>query len=683
MMLSSTKQQDRPNVHQWIEQLLSFASAHPQLLGLIVCFAAAAEAIVVVGAFVPGTAIILGISGIAGATSLSLWPLVLWATLGAAIGDGASYWIGRYYGGALAGRWPFSSRPQILKKGSAFFDRHGGKSVFFGRFVPGIKAVVPAIAGMLKMPVPGFLAANLSSGLIWAAIHVLPAAAAGVLVATIGAVSGRLVAALVGTIVAILVAFWLAQVLVIRAAPWVALGYRKAVSLLSRSDHYLARRFARVLDPGNPHLLGAVGWSALFLLAAIGLIAVVEDIVTADPLVRADASISHFVQSLRTPPFDRLMVRVTEFGDSIVVGVTVVALLAALVLARRWRPALAVASAFALASAAVPLIKLALHRQRPMELYSGAELFSFPSGHSTFSALLLATMAMLIAQRLRVRDQIAIWTAALLGIVAIGTSRIYLGAHWPSDVFGGILVGTLISCLLALILAFKARAGRAGVWSGITATAVFLSFGTVHGELVAPRDLARYASSSTRASMSEAAWLAEGWRQLPQRRIDLLGETEEPFSLQYLGPTQEIANRLVKDGWQRAPAANSTVFLRLMSATTTLASVPPLPLLHDGAWPVLTMASAAEDTSQRLVFRLWPSAHLIGAGKTDQKLWLGSVTVETIVHPYGALSVLRDEPAPPTRAIEATTFLSSSPAFTPAQRSSANGTEVLLLKARD
>jgi membrane protein DedA with SNARE-associated domain len=147
------------------------------------------------------------------------------------------------------GRWPFSSRPQILKKGSAFFSRHGGKSVFFGRFVPGIKAVVPAIAGMVKMPVPGFLAANLSSGLIWAAIHVLPAAAAGVLVATIGAVSGRLVAALVGAIVAVLIAFWLARVLVFLAAPWVALGYRRAVSLLSRSDNYLARRFARVLDP--------------------------------------------------------------------------------------------------------------------------------------------------------------------------------------------------------------------------------------------------------------------------------------------------------------------------------------------------------------------------------------------------------------------------------------------------
>jgi undecaprenyl-diphosphatase len=512
---------------------------------------------------------------------------------------------------------------------------------------------------------------------------VLPAAAAGVLVATIGAVSGRLVAALVGAAVAILVAFWLAQLLVTRAAPWVAVGYRRAVARLSQSKNGLLRRAAKALDPSNAHLLGAAGWSALFVLAAIGFMDVIEEIVTADRLLRADASISHLVQSLRVPPLDRLMVGVTEFGDSIVVTVTLAALLAVLALARKWRPVLAVACAFALAAVAVPLIKLGLHRPRPIDLYSGAELFAFPSGHSAFSTLLFATLAMLIAPSLRTRGQIALWTAALLGIVAIGTSRIYLGAHWPSDVLGGVLVGTLISCLLALLLAYKTRIGRAGMWSGTAAAAVFLITGIVHGELAASRDMARYARVSSPATMAEAAWLAQGWSELPLHRIDLFGETEEPLFLQYSGPIQQIADRLAKDDWQRVQNAKPADFLKLLSPTTTLASLPPLPLLHNGSWPVLTMVRVAQSANRRSVLRLWPSTHVVSTGAGEQPLWLGSLTVETIAHPYGALSALHEEPAPATLASAAAAFLRASPALAPASRSAADGQDVLLLKARD
>lgn len=668
-------------MHHWTELLLAFAGAHPQLLGLIACVAAFTEAIVVVGAVVPGTAIVLAVSGLAGATNLPLWPLVLWTTLGAALGDGSAYLVGRHYGGALTRRWPFSTHPQILEKGSAFFRRHGGKSVFFGRFVPGVKAIVPVVAGMLEMPLPGFLVANLSSGLIWAAAHVIVAAVAGVVLASIGAVSGRLVGALAGAVVALLVAFWLARLLVMRAAPWAALAYRGSVARLAGSRFRLARRAADALSPANPHLLGTVGWSALFVLAAVGLMGVIEDILNADPLVQADASISHLVQSIRTEPLDRVMVAVTALGDSVVITVAVVALLAALALARQFRSALAVAAAFVLASAAVPLIKLALHRQRPIELYTGAELFAFPSGHTTFSTLLLATIAMLIAPRLKLGGQVALWTAALFGVAAIGTSRIYLGAHWPSDVFGGVLVGTLISCALALILTFKTRIGDAGWWCGAATAFVFLAFGLVHGELSAAGSLVRYAHVATPATMAESAWLSGGWKDLPEHRVDLLGETEEPLFLQYAGPLSEITDRLAEGGWQRPETASPKTYLRLISATAKLDTVPPLPLLHKGAWPGLTMVKPDGSAGSRLVLRLWPSGHDVTGGAGDAPLWLGSLTVETITHPYRALSTLRDEGASPEAMQAIEMLLGGSPGLTSARRTSEGGREALLVVA--
>ncbi len=69
---------------------MALSSAHPLLIGLIVFASATAEAIIFVGALVPGTAIILAVSGVAGAANLPLWPLILWASAGAALGDGAS-----------------------------------------------------------------------------------------------------------------------------------------------------------------------------------------------------------------------------------------------------------------------------------------------------------------------------------------------------------------------------------------------------------------------------------------------------------------------------------------------------------------------------------------------------------------------------------------------------------------
>ena len=269
------------------------------------------------------------------------------------------------------------------------------------------------------MPVPRFLAANLSSGVIWAAVHVVPAAAAGVLLVTVGAVSGRLLAALVAGLVGYFLRHSLARVPgPARRAVGGRAAIASAVVRLAQSKSTLVRRVAEAADPRNPRLLDAVGWSALFVLAAIGFAGVVEDLVAKEPLVRADTAISQLVQSVRTPLLDRVMVGITEFGDPVVVIVVVATLLASLALARQWRPALVVGSAFILATATVPLIKLILHRQRPIDIYSGAELFSFPSGHSTFATLLFATLALLIAPQFKRRAQIAAWTAALLGVIS-------------------------------------------------------------------------------------------------------------------------------------------------------------------------------------------------------------------------------------------------------------------------
>jgi membrane protein DedA with SNARE-associated domain len=110
------------------------------------------------------------------------------AVLGAVLGDALSYWLGRRFGGSLAGVWPFTRNPGLLPRGVGFFRKWGGLSVFIGRFFGPLRAVVPLAAGIMQMPSGRFWIANVASALVWAPMLML-----------VGDWIGRLGGRLIGT----------------------------------------------------------------------------------------------------------------------------------------------------------------------------------------------------------------------------------------------------------------------------------------------------------------------------------------------------------------------------------------------------------------------------------------------------------------------------------------------------
>ena len=102
------------------------------------------------------------------ADSLPYLPIVAGAVTGAVLGDTVSFWIGHRFGGGIARFWPFTRNPELLSKGIRFFARHGGKSVFIGRFFGPVRAVIPLAAGVMRMPRDRFWVANVSSAIVWA-----------------------------------------------------------------------------------------------------------------------------------------------------------------------------------------------------------------------------------------------------------------------------------------------------------------------------------------------------------------------------------------------------------------------------------------------------------------------------------------------------------------------------------
>ena len=157
-----------------LAELIEWIQAHPHWAGLFVLVVSALESFLVVGLFVPGTVVMFGIGAMIAAGSMELVSTLVWATIGAVIGDGTSYLIGRFYHQRLRVIWPFRSYPQMIARGVDFFHKHGGKSIVLARFVGPVRPLVPAVAGMLDMPAGRFFMFNTLSAILWAPAYILP-----------------------------------------------------------------------------------------------------------------------------------------------------------------------------------------------------------------------------------------------------------------------------------------------------------------------------------------------------------------------------------------------------------------------------------------------------------------------------------------------------------------------------
>ncbi|HEX3884336.1 MAG TPA: DedA family protein [Stellaceae bacterium] len=151
-----------------VHPLLAFIAAHANWAIVIMFVTSFGESFAFLSLLFPGTTLLIAAGALMADGSLPYWPVIIGAVAGAVLGDTVSYWIGRRYGGALARVWPFSRDPEMLPKGIRFFERHGGKSVFIGRFFGPLRAVIPLAAGVLRMPSGWFWVANFVSAIVWA-----------------------------------------------------------------------------------------------------------------------------------------------------------------------------------------------------------------------------------------------------------------------------------------------------------------------------------------------------------------------------------------------------------------------------------------------------------------------------------------------------------------------------------
>ena len=128
---------------------------------------AALESSTIAGIIIPGSALVALAGLLCAQKVFDIGDMILFVTLGAVLGDNISYYLGTH-----ANRF-FKKENKIFKlshvqRGEKFFQKHGNKSVFLGRFIGPIRSIIPFIAGISKMNRWTFLFWNVTSAIVWA-----------------------------------------------------------------------------------------------------------------------------------------------------------------------------------------------------------------------------------------------------------------------------------------------------------------------------------------------------------------------------------------------------------------------------------------------------------------------------------------------------------------------------------
>lgn len=621
-------------------QLIDWVAQNPGWAHLAVFIISFAESMAVVGLLVPGVVTMFGIGALIAADALEFWPVLLWAVAGAVMGDGASYWLGYHFRDRLTQVWPFTRYPESLAAGVRFFEKYGGKSVAFGRFVGPVRAVIPLVAGMLAMRPSRFLVANVLSALAWAPAYLLPGIVFGASLELAAEVAFHLVVLLIATVALVWLVVWLVQQVFLLLSPH-ANAWLQALLRWSEVHPKLGEIAAALADPNHPDGRSLAVLATLLLLTTAVFVAVAGAVVSGGFSPAVDERVFETLQSLRTPFGDHVMVALSRFADTSVLLPVCVVLGVYLWGREHRRTGLYWVAAVAFGFLVPLVLKPLFQVPRPDIGIEDLSSWAFPSGHVLRASAVFGFLSVVISRGVSENWRWLPYSLAGALITLVGLSRLYLGAHWLSDVVGSLALG--LAWVSALGLAYRRHTQLNSPWRSLSVAAlaaVMVAFGaqTLWSQ---ETDVRRYQAVTPISKIDADQWRQALWRTLPGWRDDLREQRNQPLGLQYSGEPEQLGRLLEETGWEPAPMLDWESSLKLLSPDLPLQQLPVLPHVHDGRHGAFVWVKNLPEGG-RLVLRLWDSGYRLDP---EQKpVWLGSVSDQIKLTPLGLLAVPATSP---------------------------------------
>jgi membrane protein DedA with SNARE-associated domain/membrane-associated phospholipid phosphatase len=437
---------------------------------LLVGALAFAETGAFVGLIAPGeTAMLLG-GLVAGQGQIDLITLITIVWVCAVAGDMTSFLLGRKLGRTFLVR--HGAKVQIteerLETVERFFDRHGGKAILLGRFVGLVRAIAPFLAGSSGMSLRRFAPYDVIGAGLWASTFVVLGYVFWQSFSTLVDYAKKGAFAL-GTVIVLVVGLvWLVRWIRRpenrrRARDWLERqAERPALRPLAYVLRPVVRRSAAparfVWDRVTPGDLG-LEVTTLIAVATVGLYTLIAHIVRLEgggtPVGDRDAL--DIAERLDTAPFVDIARVATELGSLPVAIVLVVGAWVLLLWRREWAEAVVLGAGLAITYAGVHVIKDAMDRPRPPGALIETDLSAYPSGHGAYAVTWIAVAVAIHRVLPNVASRFTFVAVGVIVAAVVGLTRIYLRAHWLSDVTGGwgLAAAAFSLCgLVALVVAY-------------------------------------------------------------------------------------------------------------------------------------------------------------------------------------------------------------------------------------
>ncbi|MDQ2993425.1 MAG: phosphatase PAP2 family protein [Pseudomonadota bacterium] len=569
--------------------LVNLLNSHPHWGTLLTFLIAFSESLAVIGTIIPGSVTMTAIGALVGAGVMSAGPTFAIATLGAFSGDLLSYWLGRHFDTRLAQMWPFRNHPEWLDKGKAFFAQHGAKSVILGRFMGPVRSIV---IGALSAELPATTSAKF------------------------------IVSILVGILIAWLL-FWGTRLIMQKLWKFIDAGISRIWQTIRArpSWHWLTNPLADHREPDlHEQLILVFG----IFITVILLGCTIYSVMHAGMITALNNPVYFLLQSFRTPLLDNIMSFITLLGERSVILPIAIAIFAWLCWRQHYRAAVHWLLLVLFIVGTVLMMKVGFYFPRPHPEQVSDTRSSFPSGHTALAMAIFSFLAFLIGRELHAEQKRYPYYAAFGITLLIAFSRVYLGAHWLSDVIASILLGLI--CMMVMILSYRRRhiseisPKALATVAGIIIALIWLPYATWQY----PTEAANNSILWVKNNHVLTKWFGVYNPEIPILRNNRLGKAIEPLNIQWQGDLAKITAILQNHGWViHSTALDLNASLRRLSLQAPHKRLPLLANLYHNHRPALLMTKTIPDKDYFLVLHLWPSDLTIADNPAP--FWLGNV----------------------------------------------------------
>jgi undecaprenyl-diphosphatase len=445
-----------------------------------------------------------------------------------------------------------------IKKVEVFINKHGRFSIFFGRLLPVIKENIAFVSGLVNIKYSKFIFWDTLGAFTWSLqyVEIGYIFSSSLQVAQLWLEKSLYVLLIIAFVFGLI---YISLILIKKNIPIVLSIIESILQAALQNPHI--RNFIN----NHPKLIifikNRLNTSTFFGLPLTLLILVflyifglfagsIEDFLTKDPIVNIDKILSSFIPTIRTEFLTKIFTYITYFGTSQVVIAFLVAVTFILIINQKSRYIIPLLISTIGASVSVYISKIAFHRPRPDIAIYYEPSYSFPSGHATIAVALYGFVAYLIIHFLKsTKQKLNTLFFALIFILLIGISRIYLGEHYLSDVYSGYLLGFLwliIGIAITKVLEEKYKSLKI---KSIKHNKVF-SFFVILGFLTFYIAFSQTFHYKLNQSKHQTFIMIKNFKNINKFTQSIIGINTWPINVIFIGNFEKIKNSLIQKDWK-------------------------------------------------------------------------------------------------------------------------------------